>query len=279
MKTIKQLIGLLTVLLIVSSCDKKEEPITPDDNAGTIIDTSSSSGKILGTPAGGVALEDAAISFSAVELDFNTTLKSGNPGQVTKYEVVKSFNDGPEVSVGEFTALPINVGYSTIDEFIAGLGVAVGNIRIGDVFKFRVRVYKTGGSMYVYGTTIASFAIIVNCSSNLAGNYAVKATRDDGNIYDQGIETLVEVSPGYYKTVTTGGWAAGTIAPDQGFNFQDTCNTLTVPDQDLAQGYYSNDVTGRDGGEVLANGDLVVNYTIDFSAGARDYSNSYVKQP
>mgnify|MGYP000067425650 CR=1 FL=1 len=111
MKTIKQLIGLLTVLLIVSSCDKNEEPIIPFDNAGTIIDTSGSSGKILGTPAGGVDLEDATISFSDTDLDFNITLKSGNSDQVTKYEVVKSFNEGAEVSVGEYTALPINVGY------------------------------------------------------------------------------------------------------------------------------------------------------------------------
>jgi len=279
MKTIKQLIGLLTVLLIVSSCDKNEEPIIPFDNAGTIIDTSGSSGKILGTPAGGVDLEDATISFSDTDLDFNITLKSGNSDQVTKYEVVKSFNEGAEVSVGEYTALPINVGYSSIDEFIAGLGVTVGDIRIGDVFKFRVRVYKTDGSVYVYGTTISSLSIIVNCSSSLAGNYTVTTTRDDGSMWNQGTEAIVEVSPGYYKTVTTGGWAAGTIAPDQGFNFQDTCNNLTVPDQTLAQGYYSNAVTGLDGNQVLAKGDLVIKYTIDFSAGARDYSNSYVKLP
>jgi hypothetical protein len=226
-----------------------------------------------------VPIQDAAISFADVELDFNITLKSGNPGQVTKYEVVKSINGGPEVSVGEYTALPINIGYSTIDQFIAGLGIAVGDIRIGDVFKFRVRVYKTDGSMYVYGTTISSFAIIVNCGSNLAGTYAVSSIRSDGNTYDLGTEAIVEVSPGYYKTVTTGGWAAGTIAPDQGFNFQDTCNELTVPDQDLCQGYYSNDVTGLPGNAILANGDLVINYTIDFSAGALDYTSTYVKQP
>lgn len=279
MKTIKQFIGLLAILLVVGSCDENDEPITPHDNAGIVIDTSASSGRILGTPAGGVSLEDAMISFSAIELDFNITLKSGNSNQITKYEVVKSFNNGPEVSVGEFTALPISIGYSTIDEFIAGLGITTSDIRIGDVFRFRVRVYKTDGSVYVYGTTISSFSIIVNCSSNLAGNYAVTATRDDNAMWNHGIEAVVEVSPGYYKTVTTGGWAAGTIAPDQGFNFQDTCNTLTLPDQTLAQGYYSNAVTGRDGGQVLGNGDLVINYTIDFSAGARDYSNSYVKQP
>jgi hypothetical protein len=278
MKTLKHLSGLLDIVL-VSSCDKKEEPITPLDNSGTIIDTSSSSGKILGTPAAGVSLENAAISFSAVELDFHTTLKSGNPNQVTKYELVKSFNGGPEASVEEHTTLPFNVSYSTIDEFIAGLGIAVGDIRIGDVFRFRVRAYKTDGAMYVYGTTISSFAIIVNCSSDLAGNYAVTATRDDGNSWNQGIEAVVEVSPGYYKTVTTGGWAAGTIAPDQGFNFQDTCNSISVPDQGLAQSYYSNAVTGRDGSEVLANGDLIINYAIGFGSGPREYSNSYVKQP
>jgi len=278
MKTLKQLFGLLTLLLIVSSCEKKEEPISPLDNAGTIIETYGSSGKILGTPAGGVPIEEAAISFASVELDFKVALKSGSPDNVTKYEIVKSFNDGPEVSVAETTTLPFSVSYSTINEFIAGLGIAVGNIRIGDVFRFKVRAYKTDGAIYVYGSTVSSFAIIVNCSSDLAGDYDVTATRDDGSSWNHGIETIVEVSPGYYKTVTTGGWAAGTIAPDQGFNFQDTCNTLTVPDQGLSQGYYSNAVTGLEGGEVLANGDLVINYEIEFSAGNRQYTNTYVKQ-
>ena len=43
-------------------------------------------------------------------------------------------------------------------------------------------------------------------------------------------------------------------------------------------GFYSNAVVGEADGEVLANGDLVINYIISFGSGDRIYSNTYVKQ-
>ena len=79
--------------------------------------------------------------------------------------------------------------------------------------------------------------------------------------------------------MTTGTWAAGSIAPDQGFNFSDVCNTITVPAQDLAQGYYSNDVNqDGDAGTSFVNPDtgvITIKYSIDFSSGARTYTNVY----
>ena len=268
-------------LLALTACETDPETVAEvADEAGMLIQvTASSDSSILGTPAGGVPLEDAEVSVTNAALDMTISMTSGSLDKIAKLEIVKSFNGGSEVILAETTTLPYNLVIQDLDGLLAGTGVVENDLRIGNVLAFRTRITQTDGDVYYYNSGMGNYEIIVNCSSNLTGNYAVISTRDDGNTYDQGIEAIVAVSPGYYKTVTTGGWAAGTIAPDQGFNFQDTCNTLTVPNQDLAQGYYSNDVTGRDGGEVLANGDLVINYTIDFSAGARNYSNSYVKQP
>lgn len=279
MKNIKKLLGLLTIALMVFSCtDDYDEVIQVSGEAGLIINITNTTGKILGIPAGGVPLEDAEITFSAVELDFDAILQTGNEVGVSKYEIVKTFNGGNEVTVAETNSLPFNVVYTTIDEYISGFSINVEDIRVGDKFTFKVKLHKTDGSVLYFSSNIAQFSVVVNCFSDLAGDYQVTAFRDDGASWDQGIETIVEVSPGYYKTVTTGGWGAGTIAPDQGFNFNDTCNTLTVPDQGLAQNYYSNDVKGLADGSVLANGDLIIYYSIDFSSGAAVYYNTYVKQ-
>ena len=98
-----------------------------------------------------------------------------------------------------------------------------------------------------------------------------------------GIEVVALTSVNNFKTDTTGTWAVGSIAPDQGFSFVDICGAITVPDQGLAQNYYSNQVTGITGsngshGEVLANGDMTISYQITFGSGDRTYTNYYTKQ-
>jgi len=130
------------------------------------------------------------------------------------------------------------------------------------------------------GFTSNTVPITVTCPlSNLAGNYDVTVIRDnDGATTAHGIEAITEISPGNYKTVTTGNWAAGSQAPDHGFNFNDTCNTLSVPSQGLFQGFYANDVYSTNNGQVLPNGDLVIYYMIDFSGVPTAYTATYVKQ-
>ena len=82
-------------------------------------------------------------------------------------------------------------------------------------------------------------------------------------------EIIYEKSPGVYKTTTTYRWAAGSIAPDQGFSFDDVCGTLSVPQQGLAQGYYSNQVYGfEDGSADPSTGELKMFYITEFSGGA-----------
>ena len=183
-----------------------------------------------------------------------------------------------EMDVNSLDLLKSNSLEGSLPITIITTGV-VPPLAVAPVLVLNLKTTSEEGTVISGRTGQVSITINYLCFSNLAGNYAVRSTRDDGSSWDQGIEAIVEVSSGYYKTITTGGWAAGTIAADQGFNFNDICNVLTVPDQGLAQNFYSNAVTGLDGGEVLANGDLVIKYKIDFSAGARDYSNSYIKQP
>ena len=266
--------------MVFISCDDDYDNTLPaSDEAGVIIDVSKSSGKLLGTPLNPEDLENTEIVFSAVDVDLNflARLNLGNLNNIDKFELIKTYNGGAEISLLESTSLPFDLEYETVDDYISGFGVAASDLRIGDVFEFAVKVYQNDGDLYYYASTIGKFSVIVNCASNLAGFYHVTVV-SDGLTWDQGIEEIVEISPGYYKTVTTGGWAAGTIAPDQGFNFNDTCSTLSLPAQDLAQNYYGNDVIDLGGSTVLPNGDLVINYEIEFSAGNSQYTNTYVKQ-
>jgi len=268
-------------LTLFVGCDTDPDNNAPvADEAGLVINVSNSSGKVLGTPLDANDLENTSIAFNDadVELDFSSLLSLGNYNGVSSFEIVKTLNDGDETIVGEGSTLPFYLVYSSIDDYVSGLGVDADDLRIGDVFTFKVKMYQADGNLYYFAPNVGEFSVVVNCASNLVGMYQVTATRDDGASWDQGIEPIVEVSPGYYKAYTTGGWGWGTIAPDQGYNFNDTCSTLTVPPQNLAQGYYGNDVTPGDDGSVMANGDLVINYGIGFSSGDRTYQNVYVKQ-
>ena len=123
--------------------------------------------------------------------------------------------------------------------------------------------------------------IFVGCQSQLEGTYTVVVTRNDGIVRTYAPEVLSLVSVNYFKTTTTGTWAAGVIAPDQGYNFTDICGDITVAEQGLAQGYYSNTVKGltTDGtdGFVTDNNNFRVKYEISFAAGNRTYTNVYTR--
>lgn len=281
MKKLNYLLTLFFALTLFVGCDTDPDNNVPvADEAGLVISVDDSSGKVLGTPldAGDLAASEIAFDNADVELDFNSLLSLGNYSQVSKFQIVKTLNNGPEAIVGEPNTLPFNLVYDSIEEYVSGLGVSASDLRIGDKFTFKVKLFQTDGDMYYFSPSMGEFSVVVNCASNLDGNYQVTVTRDDGASVNQGIEPVIQLSPGYYKTKTTGTWAFGAIAPDQGFNFNDTCSTLTVPPQKLCQGYYSNDVSPTDDGEVLPNGNLVINYEISFSAGNRTYQNVYVKQ-
>jgi len=121
--------------------------------------------------------------------------------------------------------------------------------------------------------------VVTTASQDLAGSYHVTVTRDDGFSYDHGIETIVLVSPNYYKTETTGLWPRGSFSPDtdQGFNFRNSCGEIEVPEQQLFQGAYANMMYGYYA-EIKPNGDLIILYNIDLNIEYPGFYAEYVKQ-
>ncbi|BCY29230.1 carboxypeptidase-like regulatory domain-containing protein [Flavobacterium okayamense] len=133
--------------------------------------------------------------------------------------------------------------------------------------------------------SINDLVVCLNSNTiNLAGDFNLVVTRDDGNIYTFPNEIIQLVSPNNYKTTTTGSWAAGTIAQDQGYNFSiNNLNGIIVPNQGLCQGYYSNNIYGENyngtssNGLIINNNEFYIQYTITFNTGPRIYTCHYIR--
>ncbi|MFK5957938.1 MAG: hypothetical protein QM495_03595 [Lutibacter sp.] len=270
-------------LLLVYSCNDNADYNTDDYLTGTASEggaivavNKDTGGKLLGIPSS-TDFATATVSFAASELDFSVILMSGG-NDVSGYEIMKSLNGGTEVSVATSTTLPISLSYSTPEEFVSNLGIAPTDLRIGDVISFRTKMIRTDGSVEFAGPNEGTFSVTISCSSDLAGTYHLTVVRSNGPDVIFPNEKIIEVSPGVYKTESIYKWDVGSIAPDQGFNFQDICGELTVPEQGLAQGYYSNVVIGTEPGFVDgATGDLKIFYSVDFASGPVTCIGTYVK--
>lgn len=115
------------------------------------------------------------------------------------------------------------------------------------------------------------------CPSFLAGTYDVETTRDDGAVRNW-TETITETGIGEYLTEYVGLWIPP-LNPDYGMKFTDNCNTLTVPQQNLAD-MYSNQVYSHLPGTAVTDEtgqptQITIYYTIEFSAGNSTYTAVY----
>ena len=276
---------ILFALVLLYSCEYNNSDFDTDDlltgtavEGGSIVAVSSDTeGKLLGVPSS-LDFETATVSFAEIELYMKVILMSGG-NTISGYEITKSLNGGLEATVATNVTLPITLTYTTVDEFLDGLGISESDLRIGDVITFRTKMIRNDGSAVFAGPNDGSYNVTISCSSNLAGVYNKTITRDDGSQWLRPGEIVTEVGVGEYVSTTTGGWAPGAYGDSMGYNFTDVCGQLTVLEQQLFQGMFSNAVYGTDPGSVDgATGNLATTYAIDFSAGPSVYSEVYVKQ-
>lgn len=274
MKKINLIFALLLSTFLMISCDDSGEITDVDSGlasgSGAITTLSGTIGKLLGNVANPADLENSevALTDANAELTLKLSMEPGHiPANVSKYEIVK-FYKGNEVSVAETSELPFTAEYSTVADYFDGFGTDMTSVRIGDQIVFRIKVHTNDGNSYFVSSSKSIYTVTVNCASDLAGAYSLRFTSNFGHDITFPNEIISEVNPGEYKTTTTYRWAAGSIAPDQGFNFTDVCGTVSVPQQGLAQGYYSNQVYGFEDGLVEADGTIKIYYIIEFSGGA-----------
>ena len=276
MKNIKILsILFLSIAMTFMSCEDSDDSSQVDfdivHTEGVVTTLSGTSGQLLGNASNPLDLVNSTVVLTDAnaELTINLALQPGSFAKdVSKYQIVKSFKGGAEVVVAETTSLPYAQAYSTVAEFLDGLGLAASDLRIGDQIDFRVKVFTTTGNIYYQGSSFSKYSVTINCASSLAGAYSLVVQRDNGADVIFPNEIITEVSPGYYKTSSIYRWAVGSIAPDQGFNFNDVCGTLNAPQQGLAQGYYSNSVYSfADGSADPTTGELIIYYIVEFGSG------------
>jgi|TARA_B110000027_G_scaffold122819_1_gene138111 hypothetical protein len=286
MKNIKILsILFLSIAMTFMSCEDSDDSSQVDfdivHTEGVITTLSGTSGQLLGNASNPLDLVNSTVVLTDAnaELTINLALQPGSFAKdVSKYQIVKSFKGGAEVVVAEPTTLPYAQAYATVAEFLDGLGVEASDLRIGDQIDFRVKVFTTTGNIYYQGSSFSKYSVTINCASSLAGAYSLVVQRDNGPDVIFANEIITEVSPGYYKTSSIYRWAVGSIAPDQGFNFNDVCGTLNAPQQGLAQGYYSNSVYSfADGSADPTTGELIIYYIVEFGSGPVENIATYTK--
>jgi len=240
MKKINYILSLLVIAFTIS-CDSDTDNLAPvADLGGVVMNTSISDGAILGVPNDASDLDNSEIAFNATYLDFDVRLNLGNEAGISKYEIVKTFNGGDEVIVGETASLPFNLSYTTLDEYLDGTGVIATDLRIGDKFTFKVKIYQNDGDVYYYSPNMGQFSVTVNCSSDLEGTYLVSYTGGDFP------HVITEITPGIYEMSSMFGW------PDAGYvtGLSDTCGVVTFTGWQWANGLEGT-------GQVQPNGDII----------------------
>jgi|GEM_PF-607137 hypothetical protein len=147
----------------------------------------------------------------------------------------------------------------------------------------------SGSSNVVASGKTISITLNYGCFSNLAGIYSVVVVRTnyDGVVteYPAYEEEIKSTGIGEYRTsyighyIPTNGYPDGLGAGTEGFSFNDVCDVLSVPLQNLND-YYSNEVSGTDFGAVdPETGVLTLKYQITFAAGIRSYVSVYTPVP
>ncbi|WP_298780626.1 hypothetical protein [uncultured Polaribacter sp.] len=219
MKHIKNIFIAIASIIAFTACESNIDTVAEiADEPGMIISVSASSdSSILGSPEVGVDLDDATVTITNAYLDYTIALASGTLDNISKIEIVKSFNGGEDIVLSETTTLPYNLVIDNLDDLISGIDVTVDDLRIGDVLAIKARVTQNDGDVYYYNSAL-EYQLVINCSSDLAGTYTV--------YYSSGsyTYTITELSPGKYQSDQMLGW------PTSGYwvNFTDTCGILSM---------------------------------------------------
>jgi len=282
MKKINKFLALLALPLVFVSC------LVDDDVDNTL----SQSPYIVGF-SNSLAVESHFVDVGVVSAEYPLDVLGGSIGGANSQDMTVSYVVDPASTAAEGVEF----------DFVGALGEFT--IPAGSTFTMFPLDINTGGfnptaptELILNLTGVATNNGVVSslndqlritfvgCQSTVhTSSYNVVATRlSDGAQMDHGTETITLTSVNNFKTDTTGTWAVGSIAPDQGFSFVDICGAITIADQGLAQNYYSNQVTGvvtanQNGshGIVHPNGDIEISYQITFAAGDQTYTNYYTK--
>lgn len=281
MKNFKLLTLLLAVSLVSVSCLVDDEDKTLDALANTPY--------VVGFN-NNVANESYFEDVGPIEKTYPVNLVGGMDGNPANFDIVVNYRISPESTATEGQEFDFleNTGQLVIpagqDYGLFGLIINTGGLDPNTPTQLVLELESVEGGRANIGT-INELNLLrvtfVGCNSQLAGNYTLTTTRDDG-AQTVRPETITLLGPNYFETESTGLWATNGIgvSPDSSMNFEDICGDVFVPLQNLAQGFYSNEVygvnlTGADGEVDQTTLDFSMDYWITFSAGNSQYNASF----
>lgn len=129
-------------------------------------------GALQGVPANPDDLGNSTVDFSVNNLKMHVDKANvEDESLISGFEVIKQFNGGEEITVASYESLPFDVNLTELNQFLEGTGVSESDLKIGDVFKFTVKVIHNDGESYLYNGQ--AFNIQVNCFADLTGTYTV----------------------------------------------------------------------------------------------------------
>jgi hypothetical protein len=284
MKKMKNILKMFVLLAFIYSCEDNADydvdnlTATATTGGAIVAVNVNSDGKLLGAPSSS-DLTTATVAFSNTSLELELILMSGGQ-DVAGYELVKSLNNGPEVVVSSTATLPLSLTYSTLDEYINGLGVTESDLRIGDVISFRTKMTKTDGSVSYAGPQDGNFNVTINCSADLSGTYMVTndacmptyittiTANADGTWYiDSGDGAFLHLCTGNSTLIN---WSEITVV----------CGNVLATDQVRFGGVSGNNI-GNIGGGVWdgVNGVLTMSHTQTFTANwPGSWNSTYTRQ-
>ena len=285
----KKIFNLLVVfsLVLLYSCDYNNSDFDVDDHltgtadeGGAIVAINSSSdGKLLGAPSS-ADLENATVAFSDTSLELSVILMSGGQN-VMGYEIVKSLNNGLETTVATSTTLPISLTYTTLDEFVDGLGVTEENLRIGDVITFRTKIIRADSSVVFAGPNEGTMSVTINCSADLTGTYTMT-----NSVCASVLDVNISQNPdGTWHIERADGGLLSLCSTNSSLN--NAGNITVVCGEVLATGDldYGTDGSGHGIGDITGGvwdgvtGTLTMDHKQDFFSWAGStYESTYVRQ-
>ncbi|PHR74150.1 MAG: hypothetical protein COA67_01945 [Lutibacter sp.] len=283
----KKILNILVLfsLVFIYSCDDNADfnidapEITAGEMSAIVGVRSTSDGKLLGAPSS-TDLSTATVAFSDTSLELEVYLLSGGV-DVSSYELMKSINGGPEVTVATSATLPISISYSTLTDFIGDLGLAEPSLRIGDVIKFRTKFVHTDGSIAFSGPNEGTFSVTINCSADLTGNYTMTNTVC-GSVFT----VAISANPDGTWHITRGDGGLLSLCSTNG-TLLNPANITVVCGEVLATGDldYGTDGSGHGIGDITGGnwdantGTLTMSHTdAFFSWSGGSYESTYVRQ-
>lgn len=286
MKTnIKIILLIILGLTSITSCILDDSAPTDSYDQGSNFVGFANNERLAGVPVPEVG---------AIPVDFEIAFEVGGPTSMNINEDITLTLEVDETSTAvegvNFSLLSNTVTLTPENNFSETLPITVlvDGIVAAEIEESPVAVLKISNASTSSGSILTngredkiSFKINYLCVSDLAGMYNVTTVRnEDGSSIEREEELVaVEGEPGRYHTYSTGLWAPGAYRDDQGYDFVDVCNTITVPAQGLFAGFYTNQVYGTpdtNSSYDPETGIITVYYTITFSSGNATYTSTYV---